>query len=93
MRSQARRRWEEVVYGEQITPEMELGLIRDISVDGGQVEVRMVLTTPDCPLVEYLVDQIRRKVKSVNGIETVEVTLLDEPWYNSENINGKGSNG
>jgi len=63
---------------------VELGLIRDIAVDGGQVEVRMVLTTPDCPLVEYLMYQIRRKVESVNGIETAEVTLLDEPWCSND---------
>jgi len=63
---------------------VKLGLIRDIAVDSGQVEVRMVLTTPNCPLVEYLVDQIRRKVESINGIETVEVTLLDEPWYSND---------
>ncbi len=62
---------------------VELDLIRDIAVDSGQVEVRMVLTTPDCPLVEYLMDQIRRKVKNINGIKTVEVTLLDEPWYSN----------
>ena len=59
---------------------VELGLIRDIAVDGGRVEVRMVLTTSDCPLAEYLMDQIRRRVESINGIDTVEVTLLDEPW-------------
>lgn len=59
---------------------VELGLIRDIAVKDKEVEVRMVLTTSECPMVEYLTDQIRRKVKSLNGIENVEVTLLPEPW-------------
>ncbi len=70
---------------EVIDPEVgisvvELGLIRNIVVDGGRVEVRIVLTTPACPLVEYLMDQIRRKVKNINGIQNVRVTLLDEPF-------------
>jgi len=42
--------------------------------------VRMVLTTPACPLVDYLVEQVMRKTESVDGVENVEVTLLDEPW-------------
>jgi serine O-acetyltransferase len=63
---------------------VELGLIRDIVVDGGQVEVRMVVTSSECPLVEYLMAQIRRKVECINGIKTVEVTLLDEPWRSND---------
>lgn len=58
---------------------VELGLIHDIFVDGEQVEVQVLLDNPHCPLVEYLVDQIRRKVKGINGIQNVQITLLDEP--------------
>lgn len=70
---------------EVIDPEVgvnvvDLGLIKEIVVNGGSVEVRMVLTTPACPLVGYLVEQVRRKVKSVDGVDKVEVTILDEPW-------------
>jgi serine O-acetyltransferase len=58
---------------------VEMGLIRDIFVDGEQVEVQVLLDNPHCPLVEYLVDQIRRKVKGINGIQNVQITLLDQP--------------
>jgi len=79
--------------GEVIDPEVgisvvELGLIRDIVVDGRLVEVQMILDTPECPLIGYLLDQIRRRVKSINGIEAVRVTLLDVPfsvWRRAEN--------
>lgn len=57
---------------------VELGLIRDVLVEGDQVEVQVVLDNPHCPLVEYLVDQIRRKVKSIQGIQHVQITFLDE---------------
>ena len=40
----------------------------------------MVLTTPACSLTGYLVAQMRRKARSVDGVEAVEVTILDEPW-------------
>ena len=59
---------------------VDLGLIREIVLNGNKVEVRMVLTSPACPLAGYLIEQVRRKVKGLSGAEKVEVTLLDEPW-------------
>lgn len=59
---------------------VDLGLIRDISLDGAGVEVRMVLTSPACPLAGYLVEQVRRKVRSVTSGQPVEVVLTDELW-------------
>jgi metal-sulfur cluster biosynthetic enzyme len=50
-------------------------LIRNTALNGRRVEVRMVLTSPACPLAVYLVEQVRRKVRSVTGGELVEVVL------------------
>ena len=58
---------------------VELGLIRRIHADHENVEVEVMLDNPQCPLVEYLVDQIRRKAKSINGVQNVEIRLLDAP--------------
>lgn len=57
---------------------MELGFVRQVAVNGDDVEVGLVLDDPHCPLLEYFVDQIRRQVRSVNGIRHVQVTLLDD---------------
>ncbi len=59
---------------------IELGLVKEICIENGDVEIRMVLTTPTCPLAGYLVEQIRRRLGSMAGVKRVEVTLLDEPW-------------
>lgn len=59
---------------------VDLGLIREIASNGHGVEVRMVLTSPACPLAGYLVDQVRRKVREVTNGQPVEVVLLDEAW-------------
>jgi serine O-acetyltransferase len=67
----------EVIDPEAGVSVVELGLIRDIFTDGKQVEVQVMLDNPQCPLVEYLMDQIRRRVKSINGIQSVQITLLD----------------
>jgi serine O-acetyltransferase len=70
---------------EVIDPEVgvnvvDLGLIREIALNGQGVEVRMVLTSPACPLAGYLVHQVRRKVREVTNGNPVEVVLLDEAW-------------
>jgi len=70
---------------EVINPEIginvvDLGLIREITLNGSGVEVRMVLTSPVCPLAGYLVEQVRRKVRSVTGGGPVEVVLVDKVW-------------
>jgi serine O-acetyltransferase len=59
---------------------VDLGLIRDIAVNGKGIEVRMVLTSPTCPVAGYLVEQVRRRVKSLSNGDSVEVVLLDEAW-------------
>ena len=58
---------------------VDLGLIRDITLNGRGVEVRMV-TCLECSLMAHLVEQVRRKVRSIVGQEPVEVVLLDETW-------------
>jgi len=59
---------------------VEMGLIRDVRVEGKRAEVHMVLTSPSCPLASYLIEQVRRTLLGLDGIEMVEVHLLDEPW-------------
>jgi serine O-acetyltransferase len=80
METQIREALKEVLDPEVGINIVDLGLIKEIVINGGAVEVRMVLTTPACPLVGYLVEQVRRKTRSVDGVEAVEVTILDEPW-------------
>jgi serine O-acetyltransferase len=58
---------------------VDLGLVRQIALNGRGVEVHMVLC-PGCTLAGHLVEQVRRKVRSVMGDEPVEVVLLDEDW-------------
>jgi serine O-acetyltransferase len=59
---------------------VKMGLVKEVIVDGSNVDVDLVLTTNICPMVDYLKDQVRRKVLSVGGIENVTVNILDEPW-------------
>ena len=59
----------------------ELGLIYDIKVNGSKAEIKMTLTTPNCPVAESLPKEVKDGVMQVEGIEDVDLELVwDPPW-------------
>jgi len=40
---------------------VEMGLIKEIKIDGASVKIKMTLTTPFCPLAQVLVQQAKEK--------------------------------
>jgi serine O-acetyltransferase len=73
-------RLKEVIDPEIGVDIVKMGFVKEVVVNGANVEVNLVLTTSLCPMADYLKDQIRRKVLSIGGIEEVSVNILDEPW-------------
>jgi FeS assembly SUF system protein len=59
-----------------------LGLIYDLSVDAaGQVDIRMTLTAPNCPVAGSLPADVERAVRAVPGVAGVKIELtFDPPW-------------
>lgn len=57
---------------------VELNMIRNVIVDGGQVSLTLVLTTPACPLREFIVEDCEKAVKQLPGVESVEVEVTAE---------------
>ena len=80
VRRDVRNALKEIIDPEVGISIVELGLVKEICIENGDVEIRMVLTTPACPLAGYLVEQVRLRLRRVVGVKRVEVTLLDEPW-------------
>lgn len=59
-----------------------LGLIYRVDVDeNGMVEIDMTLTAPSCPMGDFLVEDARQKVASVDGVSDVTVNLVFEPEW------------
>lgn len=60
-----------------------LGLIYNIEVaDDGAVKIDMTLTAPSCPASEFLMEDIKMKVGSIDGVASVDVQLVFEPEWN-----------
>ncbi|MBE9204694.1 Mrp/NBP35 family ATP-binding protein [Synechocystis salina LEGE 06099] len=57
---------------------VELNMIRDVAIAEGTVSFTLVLTTPACPLREFIVEDCEKAVKTLPGVEKVEVTVTAE---------------
>ncbi|MCS7254385.1 MAG: Mrp/NBP35 family ATP-binding protein [Armatimonadota bacterium] len=51
------------------------GMVKDVQVDGGVVKFTLELTTPACPLRDYLVTAARQAVERLDGVKQVEVNV------------------
>ena len=59
----------------------ELGLIYDIKVIGKKAEIKMTLTSPNCPVAESLPKEVKESVMQVEEIDVVDLELVwDPPW-------------
>ena len=57
---------------------VELNMIRNVQIDEGNVSFTLVLTTPACPLREFIVEDCQKAVKQLPGVEAVEVEVTAE---------------
>ncbi|MGB7086266.1 MAG: Mrp/NBP35 family ATP-binding protein [Phormidesmis sp.] len=55
-----------------------LNMIRNVKVDGGDVSFTLVLTTPACPLREFIVEDCEKAVRTLPGVEKVDVEVTAE---------------
>ena len=59
----------------------ELGLIYDIKVDDNNVEVKMTLTSPNCPVAESLPKEVKDSILKIKDVKDVDLKLVwDPPW-------------
>ncbi len=60
---------------------IKLGLVYDIAVARGVVDVTMTLTTPGCPMGGPITDGVRGVVRELPWVEDVEVNVVWEPAW------------
>jgi FeS assembly SUF system protein len=60
----------------------ELGLIYDLAIEAdGQVDIKMTLTSPTCPVAESLPLDVESKVRALESVKSVKLEMVwDPPW-------------
>ena len=62
----------------------ELGLIYDITIKDKDVQVKMTLTTPNCPVAESLPKEVKDSIMGLDEVNNVNLDLVwDPPWNKS----------
>ena len=60
----------------------DLGMIYKIDLgDDGTLNVDMTFTAPSCPAADYILEDVRTKLDSVDGVKTANVNLVFEPAW------------
>ena len=71
------------VYDPEIPVDIyNLGMIYKIDVqDDYTVEMDMTFTAPNCPAADFILEDVRTKVESVEGVKGANVNLVFEPAW------------
>lgn len=74
------------VYDPEIPVDIyNLGLIYAIDLDDdGTLHIDMTLTAPNCPAADFLVDDARIKLESIEGVKSVDIRIVFEPEWNKD---------
>ena len=63
----------------------DLGLIYKIDVsDNAEVVLDMSLTAPNCPAADFIMEDIRQKIESVEGVNSATINLVFEPEWDKD---------
>ena len=63
----------------------DLGLVYKIDVqDDGETLIDMTLTAPNCPAADFIMEDVRQKVESVEGVKNAVVNLVFEPEWDKD---------
>jgi len=68
---------------------MDLGLVYDVEIDDGKVQVRMTLTSPGCPAGPMITNDVYREIRALEGVKDVDVEIVWEPYWTPERIEPK----
>lgn len=63
----------------------DLGLIYKIDVtDNNDAILDMTLTAPNCPAADFIMEDVRQKIESIEHIQTATVNLVFEPEWDKD---------
>lgn len=66
---------------------VSLGLIYDVKVKDGIVNIVMTLSSPSCPISDVILGWVEQAVLGIEGVEDINIELSFEPSWNIEMAN------
>ncbi len=74
------------VYDPEIPVDIySLGPVYKIDLaDDGALSVDMTLTAPNCPMADFILEDVRMKLEGVEGVTSVNVNIVFEPEWTQD---------
>ena len=69
---------------------VDLGLIYEVDINNGEVDVKMTLTAPGCGMGPYIAQQAEWAISELDEVEDVNVDIVFEPPWDPEKITEDG---
>ncbi len=76
----------QTVYDPELPVDIySLGLVYKIDLDDdANLHIDMTLTAPNCPAADFIVDDARIKLESIEGVKSVDINIVFEPEWNQD---------
>ncbi len=65
---------------------VDLGLVYNVDIEDGKVNVRMTLTAPGCPMHTSISQDVEYKVRKVAGVTDAKVEVVWEPPWTPDKM-------
>lgn len=66
---------------------IDIGLVYNVVVsEDAKATIQMTLTSPGCPAGTEILDDVRRVVGDLEGVQEVEVELVWDPYWTPEKM-------
>ena len=69
---------------------VDLGLVYDLQVEEGDVNVKMTLTFAGCGMGPYIAQQAEWRIAELEGVEDVNVEMVYDPPWTPDMISEEG---
>lgn len=69
---------------------VDLGLVYDLTVEEGDVNVKMTLTFAGCGMGPYIAQQAEWRIAELEGVEDVSVEMVYDPPWTPDMISEEG---
>lgn len=74
------------VYDPEIPVDIyNLGLVYDVDCgDNGEIVITMTLTSPSCPMADFILEDMHQKISAIEGVKSVEIKVVFEPEWDRD---------
>ena len=65
-------------------PTIEEEIVKMLRTVYDPVKIEMTLTAPNCPAADFIIEDVRMKVESIENVKNVDIQLVFEPEWDKD---------